>query len=503
MLTPDPQGRSGCVTEDAATGCAVAPKAGVVDPATPIASIQVRTLGGVSGFGPNAHPFVRVAMRGARPLDQTEDRVIVHPLDCSTGGCAASIDLGGVDLAVDATSACGPAAPACSASSCASYTVDDIERVTLEWLYLGCDGACQAQYGTAVADDQCQSTWSGDGAPSWTLDAVDLEATAASAAALPLVHLAPPDGFLVATLFQERGSLVVYERDDRPDTAADVLATGHLLKVSLRAAPGAAPLAGASPAQVGANVCVALRSSATGACAAAPPIADGATECPRSDGWVSLNQRGSWAPNVTLYTFVRSAVPEATICGVDVAVLDWDAASPPLPVDEVRVEAIDDPLGHWVRRYAQVIRRVAAGRLGTVAFGTDFNGLNGMMDIAENEPAQTSLASACPLRGAQADAGADASPLPMAPMRFRNADGTLGDAIRLDERGLATYGLLADFLEAVREYPGCGQDVHDSLMLSAEATIRAWEALLDPTRPPPPPLPARTFECGAPPGLTP
>ena len=249
-------------------------------------------------------------------------------------------------------------------------------------------------------------------------------------------------------------------------------------------------------------MCVALRSSFGGACAPAPPVLQGATECPTGDGWVSLNQRGSWAPNVTLYTFVQSPVTESAICGLDVDVLDWDPASPPLPIDEVRIEAIDDPLGHWVRRYAQVIRRVAAGRLGTIAFGTDSNGLNGMMDIAENEPASTSPASACRLRGAPAIADAGAPPPPMATMRFRNADGSLGEPIRLEERGLATYGLLADFLAAVREYPGCGHDVHDSLMLSAEATIRAWEALVNPARPIPAPMPVRDFECGAPPGLT-
>ncbi len=58
---------------------------------------------------------------------------------------------------------------------------------------------------------------------------------------------------------------------------------------------------------------------------------------------------------------------------------------------------------------------------------------------------------------------------------LRNEDGSLGDQVLIEERGLATYGLIADFLAIVGAYPGCGQDVHDSVMLSAEAALREWE----------------------------
>jgi len=35
-------------------------------------------------------------------------------------------------------------------------------------------------------------------------------------------------------------------------------------------------------------------------------------------------------------------------------------------------------------------------------------------------------------------------------------------------------------MDVVDQVPGCGPGVHDSLMLSAEATIRAWEAIVEP-----------------------
>jgi hypothetical protein len=200
---------------------------------------------------------------------------------------------------------------------------------------------------------------------------------------------------------------------------------------------------------------------------------------------------------------VRFPADPATVCGVDVAVLDGDPSGPPLTIDEARVEAIEDPVGHWVRRYAEVAKQVAGGQLGVIAYGTDFNGLNGTTDISEYPvPDGARAASSCPAPGSPTDAG-DASPESLAPMRFRNTDGTLGGEVLLEERGLATYGLLADFTAAAAAIPGCGPDVRDSLMLSAEAAIRTWEALVDPGAPPRPPLPTRAFACDPPAGPSP
>ena len=480
LLTLDAaSGRTtGCVVRSGATGCEIAPSVDAVDPATPIDTLQVQTVGGVAGAVSYAQPFVRVEMRAAVASDEHQRHVFVEPLACTTQGCSATIALGQrdglvtappdascLDLTCDRASACGAT----------GYTVDDIQRVTLEWLRLG---------GGPDPASQCRSTLDASG-PSWTIEQVTLGAGAAT-----LARLGPRSWAPIARLAGDRGQLVVYERDDRPSAASDVLATGHLLRVSMTSSPGS-DLIGASPAQAGANVCVALRQSSGGACAPlAPPPAPGATECPA--GWWNLNQRGEWSSGVTLYTFARFAGAESSICGVDVSVLDWPAASAPFSIDEVRVEAIDDPVGHWVRRYAEISKHVADGRLGTLAFGTDFNGLNGMMDISEfPAPAGATTASACPVVA------------PLAPMRIRNADGSLGGQVLLEERGLATYGLLADLVAAIAAYPGCGSDVRDSLMLSAEATLRAWEAIVDPSSASRPPLPRATFQCGNVPGLGP
>jgi hypothetical protein len=215
-----------------------------------------------------------------------------------------------------------------------------------------------------------------------------------------------------------------------------------------------------------------------------------------------MNQRGTWAPGRQLYAFARSAVGERSLCGVDVAVLDWDPSSKPWSLDQVRVETAEDPVGHFVQRYADIGNFVADGHLGTVAFGTDFNGLNGLMDVSEYPvPSGTLAASSCAITGAAgATTPEQTSPQPLAPMRLRNSDGSLGDEVLIEERGLATYGLLGDMMGIIKQYPGCGTDVYESLMLSAEATIRAWEAM-DPKSPRPAPLPTANgagnkFVCG-------
>jgi microsomal dipeptidase-like Zn-dependent dipeptidase len=480
-----------CVARAGAGGCEAAYTVDVADPSAELDSLHVSTVGGISGAVPYAQPFVRVEMRAQVAPDQYQRRVFVEPLTCSADGCDGTVKLGTRDAGakVEPASACAPATcDDVQACTDATYTVDDVERVTLEWLYLA---------GGKDPTNQCRTTWDDDRAPYWTLDRVELDA-ADGAATTPLATLGPRSPTPFARLGKKRGDLVIYDREDRPSVGTDVLATGHLLRVSMTAAPDS-DLIGASPAQPGANVCVTLRASSGGPCepVAAPP-APGATECPA--GWWTLNQRGEWSYGVELYTFARFPGDERSICGLDVAVLDWPATSDPFSVDEARIEAVEDPVGHWIRRYARVEKHVANGHLGALAFGTDFNGLNGMMDISEfPAPADATTASACPVTAGGGDA-----PSPLSPMRFRNRDGSLGGEVLLEERGLATYGLLADFLAAVAKYPGCGADVHDSLMLSAEATIRMWEAMLDPAaarhrRP----LPRASFDCGPVPGLGP
>jgi hypothetical protein len=202
-----------------------------------------------------------------------------------------------------------------------------------------------------------------------------------------------------------------------------------------------------------------------------------------------------------LYTFARFAGDDSAICGVDVSLLDAPADAPPLAIDEIDVAAAEDPIGHFVRRYAQVEKWLANGQVGSVAVGTDFNGLNGLMDMSELAlPADATTASACPVAGGIATS----APQALSVMRFRNMDGSVGAQVRIDERGLATYGLLADMMSIIRDYPDCGADVYDSLMLSAEATLRAWEQLDPTTAPKRTPLPVlgpSSFTCKTVPGV--
>ena len=490
VFTLDGAHTTACVARPDASGCVPVPPVDGANAAAPIDSITLATIGGIQQAESWAQPFLRVEMRAAVPKDQFQRHVLVKPITCTPESCNVTVPLGTRDA---------PAAPptpgACDSTSCAtagacttnSYTVDDIQSVTVEWLYLGCDGACHADVGSDLVESQCRTTWDDDRAPLWTIDHVDLGASSVTTGVI--TDLATLGTTSYATLGRNRGQLAVYSRDDRPSVAdADgVLASGHLMRIAMRAGPNAT-LLGASPEQAGANVCVALRQTEVGRCVstAAPPP-PGATECP--PGWTTFNQRGEWDPGVELYTFVRG--DESSVCGVDVSVLDWPATNVPFAVDEIRVEALDDPIGHWVRSYADVSRFVAGGRLGALAFGTDFNGLNGMLDISEfGLPPKSLAASACPVTTTDDGAG----PGVLAPMRIRNADGSLGTEVRIDERGLSTYGMLADFVAIAKTYPGCGPDVYHSLMLSAEATIRAWE-LLDGEPPHPDSLPTAPFEC--------
>jgi microsomal dipeptidase-like Zn-dependent dipeptidase len=470
---------------------------------TPVQILRVETLGGPASTVPNAQPFVRVELRGPDPTQRYQRHVVVAPLECSTQACRAEVDLGNTDPTTSPappSSACASPAGASLSSTPGSvmHTLDDVESVTLEWIYLACDATCQNTYGVDASDRQCTTTWDSAQAPLWPIEQVTLTATGTGQPDAPFLHFGPRADTPLITLGRTRGSIAVYQRSDRADAAQDVPASGHLLEVSLHSAPGGdgAALPGAGASRRGSNVCIALRQwDAAGVCETAPAIAPGAIECPTETGWANIDPRGAWAPDVTLSTFVHFSPGKLAICGVDVAILDWnDETISAFPFDEVRVDAIDDPVNHWARRYAAISRAVADGEMGTVALGTDFNGLNGLMEVSEfPAPAGATAPSAC---------GGSGFRQPLAPMRFRNDDGTLGGEIRIEERGLATYGQLADFLAAVATAPGCGQDVHDSIMLSAEATIRAWEAVGNPSSSPAP-LPKRAFQCAPPPDQSP
>lgn len=481
----------GCVAPPDAGGCTAVAQVDSADAGAAIDTLQVEAIGSVSSHVGNAQPFVRVELRDPVDADQFQRRVVSAPLDCTDTRCTATVALGSKEAPTP------PDPDACLPLRCtdkgtcgtAPYTVDDVEQVTVEWLYLECDAQCQAEAGADVVARQCASTWASKKgvAPSWSIDALTVSAGLGAATA-PIARWGDEGGELLAVLGGARGSFVAYARGDRPSVHPRVQASGHLIQVTMTAG-ASGKLPGATAQQVGTNACVALRHREGGVCQPARPIPLGQGECPAEDGWVSINQRGEWATGGTLYTFLRFPGDPATLCGVDFSLLDWDPAAGPFAIDAITVAAAEDPVGHWVRRYAEVARHVADGRLGTIAFGTDFNGLNGVIDLSELPAPALSAPSACPG--------------PLGPLRFRERDGTPGDPVLIEQRGLATYGLLADFLGVVAAYPGCGEDVRSSLMLSAEATLRAWERIVDPTAPARPKLPQAAFACGRAPGVPP
>lgn len=505
LFTLTPAAPSACVANrDLAGACAPAPNLDALDTNATLGALRVETLGGIpSDVVGNASPFVRIEMRSRAEEHFHQRRTFVQPMQCTTQACSATVTLGLRDEPRPLDAGTDSDIPACMAldaggpAGTVPYTVDDIESVSLEWEYLACDAECQRRAGSGITRRQCRTSWDDDRAPHWQMDQITLS-TVSPTNATTLVRLEPRGAPLV-DLGRTRGQFRVFDRHDRPGTAARVPATGHLLRVTLRTAPGST-LAGASPSSRGSNVCVALRRKTPAGCVLAPPpLPPGATECPA--GWSSLNQRGAWGDASALYTFARFDGSESDVCGADVAVLDWARSAATLSIDDVRVEAIEDPVGRLVRRYAELSRQIAGGRLGVFALGTDFNGLNGMTDISEFPvPQGARTAAVCPVHNAPASS----EPAPLAPMHFRD-DGRLGAPVLIEERGLAHYGLLADAMAIVSAYPGCGMDVHDSLMLSAEATIRAWEWIVDPCaaaeRERRYPLPTRAFACGKAPGL--
>jgi microsomal dipeptidase-like Zn-dependent dipeptidase len=482
-----------------------------------VSTLDIQTLGGVSldptNPSPHAVPFVRVDLLGPDGR-QYQHRVIEQPMQCSTQACSATVTLGTQDAELSPTReppcngsvslAGGGAITSCSSicaqtggagcpSTSTPYTVDHIESVGVEWRYLACDLTCQEAAGSLGQDLQCQSTWSGASAPGWTIDEAMVVANT-DAGPVTLVDVGPRVSTPITILGQNRGSFGIYQREDRPHVFDYVPATGNLLRITLTSGVEQT-LEGASVTGAGANVCAVVRHLVGGVCAPVSLPPAGATECPTGEGWASMNQRGAWGPGTQLFAFARFSGGESSICGADVYVLDWGEQAAPWTIDEVKVEAAEDPLAHFVRRYAAISKNVAANVMGTVAFGTDFNGLNGMMDISECPVPQTALnASSCLVTG---DAGAaDAGPQRLAPMRLRHADGSLGAPVLIEERGLATYGMLADMMSIIPTIPKCGPDVYASLMLSAEATIRAWEEMRTPGIWAGQSLPTASFDCG-------
>ena len=306
---------------------------------------------------------------------------------------------------------------------------------------------------TLLAQDDCHSK-----ADEWSVPTVSLH-TDTGDIALPLASHTTTAPSLYFK--DSRKAIVLYERDDRRWPNDGVRPTDPILRVRMRSSQRSVALPGAGIADVGANVCVALLTGADcESVVAVDGIADG---CPK--GFFSMNRHGAWAAGTTMDIYVNTP-PRTSVCGLALDVATWNIRTVgQWEVDEIRVDRMTDPILEWRDAYKDVMATAFGGQSGFIAFGTDINGFAPQFPLSSVRPTWPATYGS----------------------RTCSASSMLGELVvrsdretrpvRIDQRGLATYGMLADSLAAmVQADPAAAQPVIDSLFLSAERTIRAWEA---------------------------
>ncbi|MDW8065425.1 MAG: membrane dipeptidase, partial [Anaerolineae bacterium] len=134
-------------------------------------------------------------------------------------------------------------------------------------------------------------------------------------------------------------------------------------------------------------------------------------------------------------------------------------------VDGIRLEAStpeDDPVAQWLRTHSHALR-ILGDQPGSIAFGTDFNGLSpqipgsrGTIRYPLGFIREVGFARDIPesLRG---------------PFRLGTKE------YRFERDGLAHYGMFPELLQDLWNRGRGGQDTVRSLFLSAERVIQAWE----------------------------
>jgi len=146
-----------------------------------------------------------------------------------------------------------------------------------------------------------------------------------------------PIGTAIVDLGDDRGTFVIYDRNDRPSIAAKVPATGKLIKVSMRSG---AMLDGASPSEHGAKrVHRAPPAHGHAVRFRRPHPSSRARPSARKVGRASTNTGRGPAASPSR-PFVRSEISEGDICGLDVTVRDWNQQS--FMIDDIRVAAAED-----------------------------------------------------------------------------------------------------------------------------------------------------------------
>jgi hypothetical protein len=133
-------------------------------------------------------------------------------------------------------------------------------------------------------------------------------------------------------------------------------------------------------------------------------------------------------------------------------------------ISSFRMEFLPDPILSWTRDAAQYLATMGGGR---IALGTDFNGLEkelpGQPSIQVRYPVDIVSRFAPTMRMAS---GSVCPPLPQ--------QGLGGKRMHFRTDGLAEYGMLPDFLQAVSQAPG-GEAVVRALFRGAEDVILMWE----------------------------
>lgn len=342
------------------------------------------------------------------------------PLSCDADPCVAEMGLGD--------------------GSCGASMGGRIERLSVRWLETA----------------ECGPEGLGD-------SRFDVLAARASVGRDVIAELAPGER-PVARLTRERGELLLVDEPDACTAGGDRIPR-PIARLAVRTAPGA-ELGGASIGRFGAELCaaIALR-DADGTCPGIDPLAADAARC--AAPFVSINHRGAWAAGSTVATFFQlpGGAEVDDVCEVGLAIVSADEAPAELVIDEVRLEAVADPVRTFAADYQRLLDALPGDASGTIAIGTDANGGPPLLAISRDDPPEIQVRSdGCGSRL-------------LRPMRVD------GRPIRMSERGLATYGQLADLLEAIERqgrYDDDGtrvraDDVLGSMLRSAEGYLRAWE----------------------------
>lgn len=135
---------------------------------------------------------------------------------------------------------------------------------------------------------------------------------------------------------------------------------------------------------------------------------------------------------------------------------NWDLAS-------FKMELLPDPVTTWTRDAAECMDTMA----GKIALGTDFNGLEKLL------PGQSTIQMGYPVDIVQRFApnmriAGGAAPPTLNPQQFG------ARVMFFSKDGLAEYGMLPDFLQAVSRAPR-GEEVVRALFRGAENVVTMWE----------------------------